>query len=108
MNTFLFYSVLGLFGILLIANSSDRFIKNHIFLKISFSVIVLLSSCIILYAILGQDEDSIYNAIHYSFAMGMSVMLLLTRKWEDEPDSKKKTGVYVGFVIFMLLTVMTS
>ncbi|MGE7878114.1 hypothetical protein [Peribacillus muralis] len=108
MNTFLFNSVLGLFGILLITNSSDRFIKNHIFLKIAFGVIIVLSSCIILYAILGQDEDSIDNAIHYSFAMGMSVMLLLTRKFEDEPDSKKKTGVYVGFVIFMLLTVMTS
>ncbi|CAH0175589.1 hypothetical protein SRABI96_01307 [Peribacillus sp. Bi96] len=36
MNTFLFYSVLVLFGILLIANSSDRFIKNRIFLKIAF------------------------------------------------------------------------
>ncbi|AOH54775.1 hypothetical protein ABE28_010470 [Peribacillus muralis] len=69
MNTFLFYSVLGLFGVLLITNSSDRFIKNHIFFKISFSVIVLLSSCIILYAILGQDEDPIDNAIQYSFAM---------------------------------------
>ncbi|WP_057913619.1 hypothetical protein [Peribacillus muralis] len=108
MNTFLFYSVLGLFGILLIANSSDRFIKDHIFLKIAFGVIAVLSSCIILYAFLGQDEDSIVNAIHYSFGMGAAVMLLLTRKFEDEPDSKKKTGVYVGFVIFMLLTVITS
>ncbi|WP_057915716.1 hypothetical protein [Peribacillus muralis] len=107
MNTFLFYSVLGLFWVLLIANSSDRFIKNHIFLEIAFSVIIL-GGCIISYAILGQDEDSIDNAIHYSFAMGMSVMLLLTRKFEDEPDSKKKTGVYVGFVILTLLLVMTS
>ncbi|MEJ9228791.1 hypothetical protein LAV79_04700 [Peribacillus butanolivorans] len=108
MNTFLFYSVLVLIGILLIANSSDRFIKNRIFQKIAFGVIVILSSCIILYAILGQDEDSIYNAIHYSFAIGMSVMWLLVRKFEDEPDSKKKSGLYVGFVIFMLLTVITS
>ncbi|WP_057915717.1 hypothetical protein [Peribacillus muralis] len=108
MNTFLFYSVLVLIGILLIANSSDRIIKNHIFIKIAFGVIVVLSSCIISYAILGHDEDSFYNAIHYSFGIGLSVMWILVRKFEDEPDSKKKTGLYVGFVIFTLLLVMTS